>query len=80
MAERSQERCGEDFWCTEEHLAVPWQTYLTPWSKRHLQPNHFLFCSSTNILVTDRVMQQDSASYNYRESCDPSKGAIDTLN
>jgi hypothetical protein len=25
-------------------------------------------------------MQQDSASYNYRESCDPSEGAIDTLN
>jgi hypothetical protein len=30
-----------------------------------------------NILVTDKVMQQDSASYNYRERYDPSVGAPD---
>jgi hypothetical protein len=33
-----------------------------------------------NILVMDRVMQQDPDSYIYRERYDPSKGAFDTLN
>jgi hypothetical protein len=38
----------------------------------------FLVCSSTKSL-SHTVMQAVSASYNYRERYDPSKGALDTL-
>jgi hypothetical protein len=43
--------------------------------------NRFFSCLLLHkILVTERVMQEGSASYNYRERYNPSKGALAVLN